>query len=441
MNLESLHREFLLSKGISTDTRTAVKGTLFFALRGERFDGNRFVKDALKAGCRLAITEKEELRGEKGVWHTPSSLKLLQELAAFHRIHVSPVVLAITGSNGKTTTKELVSAILSRKFKVLSTRGNLNNHIGVPLTLLSLTDEEVAVVEMGANHAGEIRTLAGIATPDLGLITNVGKAHLEGFGSVAGVLDAKGELYEFLAAAGGKALVDGTDRVLLEKASETGVETLVIGRDGDLPVTAGITGQSPFLQVTLNIQGKDHPVSTRLVGPYNLQNIRLAAAAGYQFGIPGEEIAAAIASYSPENHRSQVVEGHTNRVILDSYNANPTSMRGAIEGLTGYASSPVMLILGDMAELGEVSISEHRELLQWIGSLEAERVMVVGPRFSEAAEMLSTGDAELSDRFFVFKDTDALRSHLEAHPPEGFHILVKGSRIMELERVTPLLAR
>ena len=431
MTLESLHKEFLHSRGICTDTRKEVEGTLFFALKGERFDGNQYVMDALKAGCRLAITEMEVLGGVPGVLHTTSSLQLLQELAAFHRDHVSPEVIAITGSNGKTTTKELVSAILSRKFRVLATKGNLNNHIGVPLTLLSLTNEDVAVVEMGANHAGEIMTLAGIARPDLGLITNVGKAHLEGFGTVSGVLDAKGELYEFLAGTGGKAFVDGSDPVLMEKASGTGVEILVVGADENLPVTAGIIGQSPFLELILNIEGKEYQVKTGLVGAYNLQNVRLAAAVGYQFGIPGEDIAGAIASFRPENHRSQVVEGDSNRVILDSYNANPTSMREAISGLIEYASSPVMLILGDMAELGDASPEEHRELIHWTGTLPLERILVVGPRFSKVSEP--------SDRLFVFRDTGELEAHLESDPPRGFDILVKGSRVMELERMVPLL--
>jgi UDP-N-acetylmuramoyl-tripeptide--D-alanyl-D-alanine ligase len=431
MTLEELHNAFLQSEGICTDTRQEVKGTLFFALKGERFDGNRYVMEALKGGCRLAVTEREELRGEQGVLYTESSLELMQELAAFHRIYVSPEVLAITGSNGKTTTKELVSAILSKRFHVLATRGNLNNHIGVPLTLLSLKDEKVAVIEMGANHAGEIGTLAGIAAPDLGLITNVGKAHLEGFGSVAGVLEAKGELYEYLALKGGRAIVDGEDQVLLEKASGTGVETLVIGADGELPVTGRILGQSPFLEIELVIQGITHRVDTRLVGAYNIQNIRQSAAVGVQFGIPGEEIAEAIASYSPENHRSQFVEGKGNRVTLDSYNANPTSMREAISGLTDYTSSPSMVILGDMAELGEVSLEEHRELIRWIGTLPLDRILVVGPLFSKVSEP--------SGGLFVFKNIQELEAHLVTDPPEGFSILVKGSRVMELERLMPYL--
>ena len=433
MTIEQLHQEFLQSEGVCTDTRKEVKGTLFFALRGERFDGNRYVPDAIEKGCRLAVSSDREMSINERVVYTPSPLGLLQELAAFHRRYAGPVVMAITGSNGKTTTRDLVKAILERKYSVLATVGNLNNHIGVPLTLLSLKQEEVAVIEMGANHAGEIRDLAAIASPDLGLITNVGKAHLEGFGSVDGVLEAKGELYEYLAKNGGKALVDGGDRVLLQKASDTGVETLVVGEGGDIPVSGRIIGQNPFLEIELKVKDQTHRVTSGLVGPYNLQNIVLAAAAGYHFDLPGPDIAGAVASYKPENNRSQLIEGARNRVVMDSYNANPTSMREAIAGLLEYASSPVMLILGDMAELGTVSKEEHLKLYEWIGSLSTDRVLLVGPLFSEVIKP--------AGNTVVFSGVDELVSHLESDPPEGYHILVKGSRVMELERLIPFLVK
>ncbi|MFH0758045.1 MAG: UDP-N-acetylmuramoyl-tripeptide--D-alanyl-D-alanine ligase [Bacteroidota bacterium] len=431
MTLEALHGEFMQSKGICTDTRQGAAGTLFFALKGERFDGNGFVADALEAGCRLAITETESLKGKRGIVYTASPLKLLQDLASFHRKSVSPEVIAITGSNGKTTTKELLSAILSKKYSVLATSGNLNNHIGVPLTLLSLKDEKMAVIEMGANHPGEIRMLAGIAAPDLGLITNVGKAHLEGFGSVAGVANAKGELFEYLANAGGTAIVDGQDSLLLEKASQTGVDTLVTGMKGDLRIDAKIIDQSPFLKVELEIEGKKLLVNTNLVGAYNLQNIRLAAAAGYSYGVPAEEIAAAVASYRPDNLRSQVVDGGKNRVILDTYNANPTSMREAVQGFFTYASGPTMVILGDMAELGDSGDAEHRELARWIGTLNFDRILLVGPIFHRIDEPSLAQD--------VFRDRIELEKYLASEKPEGYSILVKGSRVMELERLMKYL--
>jgi UDP-N-acetylmuramoyl-tripeptide--D-alanyl-D-alanine ligase len=431
MNLESLHAEFLLSEGVSTDTRHPVRGTLFFALKGERFDGNRYVGDALAAGCRLAVTDSEAIRGRPGTFYTPSVVKLLQDLAAYHRRYLSTLVIAITGSNGKTTTKELAASILSRKFRVQATRGNLNNHIGVPLTLLSLREEEVAVVEMGANHPGEIRELAWIAAPELGMVTNAGKAHLEGFGSVEGVLSAKAELYEYLARSGGKALVDGEERALLGKAAETGVETLVVAPGGEIPVRAILLGQDPYLEVGLEIGGTTHQVKTQLVGAYNLQNIRMAAAAGYHLGVPGKEIAGAVAAYRPGNQRSQLVEGRGNRVIMDSYNANPTSMREAISGLLDYSHPPKMLILGDMAELGGACEAEHRELVRWIETLSIDRVLLAGEFFSAAVEPKGTS--------LVFRSVPELCEHLRREPPTGFTILVKGSRVMQLERVLEYL--
>ena len=431
MTVQNLHRELLLSEGICTDTRQVRPGSIFFALKGERFDGNLFVEEALKAGCRLAVTEREELRGNEGIVYAVSALEMLQKLATLHRRYKSPKVLAITGSNGKTTTKELVAAILGRRFRVLATMGNLNNHIGVPLTLLSLKDEEIAVIEMGANHSGEIGLLSEIAAPDLGLITNVGKAHLEGFGSEEGVLRAKSELYEYLSDNDGSAIVDSSDTILLEKAYSTGVNVLEVNGAGDLPVTARILAQSPFLEVEIGIGDAIHQVSTRLVGAYNLQNILYAVAAGYLLRVPHKEIAQAIASYEPQNQRSQVVEGVDNRVIMDSYNANPTSMREAIKGLLEYATGPVMLILGDMAELGEESEKEHRLLVEWIGSLSIDRILLVGPIFCRVCEP--------SARISVFVDKESAEAHLEKDTPEGFHILVKGSRTMELEQLMQFL--
>lgn len=431
MSTEQIYELFLQSAGICTDTRAELRNSLFFALKGDQFDGNRFVEDALKGGCRLAITERSELEGMDRVLYVPSSLKVLQELSTYHREQVSPRLVAITGSNGKTTTKELTAAVLSRKYSVSATRGNLNNHIGVPLTLLSMLKEEMAVVEMGANHPGEISELAAIALPEVGVITNVGKAHLEGFGSLQGVLDAKGELYDFLAANGGLALVDGNDPILLQKAEDSGTSKLVIGSDGDLPVAAELIRQSPFLEVKLRLGDEIHDVNTGLVGSYNLQNIVLAAGVGLYFGIPSSEIAAALAAYKPLNQRSQLVEGNKNRVVLDSYNANPSSMREAIGALLSYASSPTMLILGDMAELGNASLKEHRELVEWIGSLDVDRVLLVGPNFHQVCEPSSSTD--------VFRDRKELEHFLAKEQAEGFLVLVKGSRVMELERLAPLL--
>jgi len=429
--LKQLHHHFLESTGICTDTRGEVEGSIFFALRGENFDGNRFIEDAQGKACRLAVTERKELDGLPGILCVSNALKTLQDLASYHRNQLSPQVIAITGSNGKTTTKELLKEVLGRKYTVLATRGNLNNHIGVPLTLLSLKKEEIAVVEMGANHRGEIGELARIAAPGLGIITNVGKAHLEGFGSLEGVLEAKGELYDYLAANGGKAMVDGNDPVLLEKAAAAGVQTLLVGPEGDLPVSVQLIGQTPFLELKLVLAGSKHLITTRLVGAYNLQNILLAAGIGLHLGIPPASIAEAIGGYVPENQRSQLVKGESNHIILDSYNANPSSMREAIGGLLSYASGPSMLLLGDMAELGDSSENEHRELIRWIETLDVDKVVLVGPKFSRVCEPSSS--------FIVFSDRKELEAYLKTEKPAGYHILVKGSRVMELERLTPLL--
>jgi len=431
MSTEQIYQEFLQSTGICTDTRRETDGALFFALRGDQFDGNKFVEDALKKGCRLAITERKDLEGYDRVRVVPSTLELLQQLAHHHRMKVAPRLVAITGSNGKTTTKELLAAVLSTEYQLLVTRGNLNNHIGVPLTLLELKDEELAVVEMGANHPGEIAELARISAPNVGLITNVGKAHLEGFGSLQGVLDAKSELYAYLATHGGVAIVDGRDQTLQRKAKELGVRSMVVAPESDLPVEVKLLRQTPFLEVELHMGNEVYPFSTKLVGAYNLQNILLAAATGLHFGLSGGAIAAAISGYVPKNQRSQMLEGGRNKLVLDSYNANPSSMREAIGGLMSYATSPIMLILGDMAELGDSSEEEHRELLHWIKTLEVNRVLLVGPKFYQVCEP--------SDRITVFKGRSELETYLREEHPEGHYILLKGSRVMELEVLKPLL--
>jgi len=429
--IKQLYQEFLESTGICTDTRQDPEGCLFFALRGEQFDGNNFVEDALNKGCRLAITEREDLGEEARVVVVPSVLQELQQLAKYHRLQRAPHLLAITGSNGKTTTKELLSVVLSTRYTLIATRGNLNNHIGVPLTLLSLQKEELAVIEMGANHAGEIADLARIAAPDLGIITNVGKAHLEGFGSLQGVLEAKSELFAYLAAHGGKAIIDGSDQVLIRKAEEIGVESLLISPGGPLSLTVRLVDQTPFLLVDLLMGEEVYRCSSGLVGAYNLQNILLAAGTALHFGIAGEKIARAISGYRPENQRSQMIDGGRNQLVLDSYNANPSSMREAIAGLLEYAKSPVMLILGDMAELGEASVKEHRDLLAWIRTLKVDRVLLVGPNFAEAGEP--------SDCLSVFRGKSELEEELRKEKPEGYHILLKGSRVMKLESLKPIL--
>ena len=462
MDTEGLYPEFLRSEGICTDTRKEVRGRIFFALSGENFDGNRFVGKALEGGCRLAVCEyfeQGEPEVEARVIRVPCALEALQALATRHRrelgrsgrgqqgvVQPGLQILAITGSNGKTTTKELIKRVLEMKFRTLATEGNYNNHLGVPLTLLRLKDEEIAVIEMGANHPGEIAALARIAEPGTGLITNVGKAHLEGFGSLQGVLSAKGELYEYLSASGGVAIVDGDDEMLLGKARSTGVPFFSVGPAGPdgangpagpagsagvLPVWVKLLAQEPYLEVELGVGDEHFRVQTSLVGAYNLQNMKLAAACGLHYGVSGKDIARALASYVPSNQRSQLVEGRSNRVVFDSYNANPSSMREAVMSLSAYGGDRTMIILGDMAEMGEAAEQEHRDLATWLEDREAERVVLVGSLFSSLLEP--------SGNRIVFEKVEDLEAWLRKDKPEGYTILVKGSRSMQLERLSPLL--
>ena len=430
---EHIYREFLRSDGISTDSRGELHNRIFVALEGENFDGNRFVEQALEKGCRLALTSRKELEGERRI-AVVDPLTMLQELATHHRRQLSVKVLAITGSNGKTTSKEMIASILGGKYRTGATRGNLNNHIGVPLTLLSFKEEEeIVIVEMGANHPGEIALLSSIAEPDFGIITNVGKAHLEGFGSLEGVLEAKGELYDYLAENGGVAIVDGEDRLLVDKARKAGVKTLLVGRQDSLDVTGTLHSQDPFLEVDLTLGGHLYTLKTKIVGRYNLQNIRLAAATGLYFGVPGESIISALASYTPVNHRSQLVAGNKNRLIMDAYNANPTSMRLAVESLLDYARRPLMLILGDMAELGPEAEKEHRDLVAWLAELKPGRILLAGDQFSKVAGPFTGDDLR------AFRNTESLGEYLDQEKPAGYTILLKGSRIMRLENLIRLL--
>lgn len=429
--IEELYEAFLQSSGVCTDTRSGLENSIFIALKGERFDANDFLPQALAGGCSLAVCDrKTDLKDERIVL-VEDGLTCLQELAAFHRKELGIPVLGITGSNGKTTTKELVAAVLSGRYKLLATRGNLNNHIGVPLTLLSLKDEELAVLEMGANHPGEIAKLAEIAAPDLGLITNVGKAHLEGFGSPDGVLRAKSELYAYLAASGGSAIVDGSDHVLVERARSCGVDCKRVGPGLELSLNIRILKQAPFLELIMETGEGEFRIPTALVGAYNLQNIKYAAALGLYYGIEPKEVARAISSYRPENQRSQFIKGARNHIVLDAYNANPTSMRKAIGDWLAYASTPRMLILGDMAELGKEAGEEHRMLVDWLGELPIDRILLAGPHFCAAGNG--------SDRVRVFSDRAALEQELRAAEPSAFHILVKGSRSMAMEKILPYI--
>ncbi len=426
--IELIYRHFRANPSVTTDSRQVVPGSLFFALRGDHFDGNRFALQAVESGASLAVTDDPALPANDRFIRVPDTLKALQALALHHRRQCSIPVIGITGTNGKTTTKELLYRVLSKKYRTVATEGNLNNHIGVPLTLLRIMgDTGMAIIEMGANHPGEIDFLCRLAEPSYGLITNVGKAHLEGFGSYEGVIRTKTELYRYLAETGGTVFLHRDDEVLAAHAS--GMRTLTYGSPpADLP--AGPVTATPFVSMELTIGGTTVPVRSKLYGKYNAANMMAAAAVGMHFQVAPEEIRSALEGYEPVNNRSQIVETGRNRLILDAYNANPSSMRAGIESFLDSPYSPKILLLGDMLELGEESDREHLAILEWIGTLPFEEVYLIGPQFTR----LNTHRGNI-----CFHDSDLALLWFEHHPPSDATILIKGSRGIRLEKVVPAL--
>lgn len=413
IDTQSLYSLFQAHPQVTTDSRACKAGSLFFALRGERFDGNDFARTALDRGCAYAVVDRPELAGEQGMIYVADALRALQLLARHHRRTLALPVIAITGTNGKTTTKELTSAVLSRKHRVHYTRGNLNNAIGVPLTLMQLTREhELAVIEMGASHPGDIKELVEIAEPDCGLITNVGKAHLLGFGSIEGVLRTKGELYDYLRHRDGFIFLHEDDPQLV--ALSQGLKAI---RYGSRQVTAVCA--DPTLRFTL----EGRTVRTQLIGAYNLSNVLAAAAVGHHFGVPLEDICAALEQYQPTNNRSQLVTTQRNTLIMDAYNANPSSMAAAIGNFALLPQADKMCILGDMKELGAASAAEHQRIADLLASLQGLDVWLVGEEFAKVHAPAA---------FRHFTNTDAVAAELARHPLTGRTVLVKGSHSMRL---------
>lgn len=429
MEIKELYKIYLSHPDITTDTRKCRPGAMFFALKGEHFDGNLFVGNALEAGCSYAVTDSDNKCGDERIIKVDNVLATLQQLARYHRRMLNTPLLAITGTNGKTTTKELTAAVLSRKYNIHATEGNLNNQIGVPLTLLKLRREhQIAIIEMGASHPGDIRELVNIAEPDYGLITNVGKGHLLGFGSFEGVIRTKCELYDYIRENGGKVFVRREDEILYGKSE--GIERVEYGVSPGLAVNGSVADCAPFLAVNLNIGGeKTGRVATSLVGEYNINNILAAASAGNYFGVAAADIARAIAGYKPTNSRSQYIKGNHNEIILDAYNANPSSMKAAAENFAAIDAPRKMLIVGDMLELGKESHSEHDKAVSMFKTLGFENVLLAGAEFSASA----------GGRYKAFADTAALLEYLKNNTPEGYMILIKGSRGMKLENCLPLL--
>jgi UDP-N-acetylmuramoyl-tripeptide--D-alanyl-D-alanine ligase len=430
-----LYSHYLAAGGqVSTDSRQPQPGTLFFALNGPSFRGADFAPQALEKGARHAVVDDVLLAAADPIRFTyaPDPLRALQELAHEHRRHFRIPVLAVTGSNGKTTTKELLTAVLARRFRVLATIGNLNNHIGVPLTLLRLRagEHDFAVIEMGANHRGEIAAYCQWAAPTHGLITNIGKAHLEGFGGAEGVALGKGELFDYLVRTGGTAFVNTLDARLPALAAQVPATVTYPGLPDTYPAT--LLAASPAVALRL-ADGTE--VAAQLTGDYNFPNLAAAAAVGLHFGIPAADVAAALASYNPQNNRSQLVRTAAgNELVLDAYNANPSSMAAALRSFAARptaAGQAKLVVLGDMFELGPESADEHHALGQLLATLPLPEVLLIGPEMGRAAAVAATA------RHFATKAEAA--EWLRQHPVQGRQILVKGSRGMALETLVELL--
>jgi UDP-N-acetylmuramoyl-tripeptide--D-alanyl-D-alanine ligase len=425
MEITGLYKIYLDNPSVQTDTRKLKKGDLFFALKGNNFNGNEFAKQALDAGAAYAVIDQEEYAIKGRTILVKDVLTTLQEIAQYHRQQFTIPFIAITGSNGKTTTKELIHSVLSTRFKTYTTEGNLNNHIGVPLTLLKIKpDAEMAVIEMGANHIGEIASYCRIALPDHGLITNCGKAHLEGFGSEEGVRKAKGELFDHLRTLTHGIAFVNWDYEYLQQMSKGISGIIKYGTKEDAHVIGKVMKNDPLLEVEI-LQGLDEKqIRTNLVGEYNLPNVLAAVTVGKYFKVPEKNIKSAIEEYTPSNSRSQLVRKGTNTIILDAYNANPSSMKLAIENFAMLKAANKVLILGAMAELGNESVAEHEALVRLIGRNEWKAVVLVGGDF-----------LKLRHPYLGFENAKQAREWMKQQQFDHTHFLVKGSRSMEMEKV------
>ena len=429
--MEQLYSIFKKSAGISTDTRTIAKNTLFFALKGENFDANTMVDKALENGDLHVVTTNKDFIGDNRATVVDDTLQTLQQLAAYHRQQLDIPIVGITGTNGKTTTKELVSAVLRRKYKVFATKGNLNNHIGVPLSLLSISDDDdMAVIEMGASHPGEIRDLAAIVCPTCGLITNVGIAHIQGFGSFEGVKRTKGELYAQLKKTNGTIFINAGNENLVGMVGDY-EHCISYGIDSDM---CYVDGHLTEMTETLNFEwrannGLYRQVQTNMTGAYNLENALAAATVGCFFDVPETEICVALSEYKPTNSRSQIVVTERNKVIVDAYNANPSSMNASVDNFAQLAGDGKTVILGAMRELGDQQTPQHLALLKKLQSLGFETVILVGNEF-----------AEFKNEFPKFKFYSVVDEVIDdAKALNGKYILVKGSNSNHLGRLIEYL--
>ncbi len=434
ISIEDLYRLFLeCNQKIATDTRKLEPGSVFFALKGENFDANTFAQKAIEEGCSYSIVDNPEYVNNTTVLLVANVLESLQQLAKYHRKQLKLPVIGITGSNGKTTNKELIHAVLSKKYKTYATKGNLNNHIGVPLTLLSLTREhEMAIIEMGANHQGEIAFLSDLSDPDFGLITNIGKAHLEGFGGEEGIKKGKSELYKHLRQKKGKVFVNADDDVLMELAQD--LDKITYGEKRNYDIYGQSFENSEFVELKWNVGGtplSDRPlIKTNMFGHYNFINVLCAVCIGNYFHVNEKDINSALEEYVPEMNRSQVKKTKNNTLILDAYNANPSSMNLAIENFVKQPFDKKLFILGDMLELGTYAHDEHEKIIHKLLNSNS-KVIFVGALFYELKDVYP-------DQLF-FKTADDLASYFEQHQFTNYSVLIKGSRGIKLEKIVEFL--
>lgn len=423
MTISELYQIFLAHPSIQTDTRKLKKGDLFFALKGPNFNGNLFAAQALEQGAAFAVVDEQINSNDERFIKVEDSLTALQNLAKYHRQQFNIPFIAITGSNGKTTTKELVSTVLALHFVTYTTQGNLNNHIGVPLTLLSVKkDAEIVVVEMGANHQKEIESYCSYTLPTHGIITNCGKAHLEGFGGIDGVKKGKGELFDYLRNNNGSAFVFADYDYLLEMSK--GINNVYTYGTTNATIEGFAKASEPFLDVEIKKGLEELSIQTNLVGDYNLPNVLCAAAVGAYFKVPVEKIKQSIEAYTPSNSRSQMIEIGSNKIILDAYNANPSSMKAAIENFAKIHATSKILMLGGMMELGNESIKEHEAIVTLIQQYLWDKVVLVGGDY-----------ANVNHPYIFLNNSNEAKEWLTKQQVENTHILIKGSRSMQMEKV------
>jgi UDP-N-acetylmuramoyl-tripeptide--D-alanyl-D-alanine ligase len=434
-SIEELYNIFIkCNQKITTDTRKLESGSIFFALKGDNFDANTFAEKAIEGGCSFAVVDNPDVLKNETICLVSNVLETLQQLAKYHRQQLKIPVIGITGSNGKTTNKELIHAVLSKKYKTYATKGNLNNHIGVPLTLLSIRPEhEIAIVEMGANHQGEIAMLSELSDPDYGVITNIGKAHLEGFGGEEGVKKGKSELYKHIGKKNGTIFINGNDNILIELAKD--LPKVYYGENIEFDLHGKLFSTHEFVEFKWNLNNKpleEQPlVKTKMFGQYNFINLLCAACIGNYFNVSESEINDALANYIPEMNRSQVKKTKSNTLILDAYNANPSSMNLAIENFKTQNIDNKIVVLGDMLELGDYSKDEHQKILFQLEVSGFEKVYLVGVQFLEFKDHFL--------KFNFFKNIDDLIGYLNTCQTVDATILIKGSRGISLEKIVDCL--